>query len=211
MAKQGPQFRRPAMLAAGVAAHIPGGIDPAKRAELGHLTAQAILQQTRATGDEQVISRLLQLVESQGIEELAQLWAHAEPDTLPGTLWRLYALQQSIRHDGEQAAHWYRLGLPVAQVAGAVAGVVEPPTPAHLNRVIDEVLSGFFTGDLAIALERAAAYARVLVTGIAIDADSREVDDAELSTSMTQVAANLQQLATQFERAAQLWRQNELL
>jgi len=199
------------MLDPGVAAHIPGGIDPARRDELGHLTAQIILNETRATGDQRMVQRLLALVEEQGIDEVAELWSRAEPDTLPGTLWRLYALQQTTRGDGEQAAHWYQLGLPTAQVAGAVAGVVEPPTPEHLSQVIDDVLSGFFTGDLAIALERAAAYSRVLVTGIAFDADTREVDDSELGVSMTKVAANLQQLASQFEHSARLWRLGELV
>ena len=199
------------MLDAGVAAYIPGGIDPARRDEMGHLTAQVILKETRATGDPQMVAQLLRLVESQGIDELAELWANAAPDTLPGTLWRLYALQQATRSEGEQAAHWYRLGLPTAQVAGVVAGVVEPPTPQHLERVIDEVLSGFFTGDLAVALERAAAYARVLVTGIALDADARDLDDKTHSVSMTKVAANMQQLATQLEWSAKLWRKGELL
>jgi len=198
------------MLDAAVAAHIPGGIDPARRNEIGHLTAQAILRQTQANGDQAFVDRLLKLVETEGVDSLAELWSKADADTLPGTLWRLYALQQTTRRDGEQAAHWYRVGLPTAQVAGAVAGVVEPPTPEHLNRVIDEVLSGFFTGDLAIALERAAAYARVLVTGIAIDADDRDFDDAKLSQQMTQVAGNLQQLATQLEDSARLWRLGEL-
>jgi len=205
------QFRRPAMLNPAVAAHIPGGIDPARRDELGHLTAQVILRETRASGDPAMVERLLGLVEEQGIDAVAELWSHAEPDTLPGTLWRLYTLQQTTRRDGAQAAQWYRLGLPTAQVAGAVAGVMDPPTPEHLNQVIDEVLSGFFIGDLAVALERAAAYVRVLVTGIALDADIRELDDAALSSSMTAVAANLQKLAIQFDRAAKLWRQAELV
>ena len=206
-----PRFRRPAMLDAGVAAYIPGGIDPARRAEMGHITAAIIMHQTRTSEDPEMVARLLNLVEDQGIDTLAEIWAYAEPDTLPGALWRLYSLQQTTRNDGERVAHWYKLGLPTAQVAGAVAGVVEPPTSTHLNRVIDEVLSGFFTGDLAVALERAAAYARVLVTGIAFDADAREVDDAALSSSMTKVAANLQLLAAQFDESAKLWRNGELL
>lgn len=199
------------MLYAGVAAGIPGGIDPARRTEMGHLTAQIILQQTRNQADRIIVERLLHLVETQGIESVAELWATAEPDTLPGTLWRLYTLQQATRRDGEHAAHWYKLGLPIAQVSGAVAGVVEPPTPQHLEAVINEILSGFFAGDLAVALERAAAYLRVLVTGLAYDADARDIDDAALGASMTTTAANLQQLAIQFERAAQLWRAGELL
>ena len=45
------------------------------------------------------------------------------------------------------------------------------PGPADVRAVADAVLSGVYTGDLAVALERAAAFCQVLATGAAFDAD----------------------------------------
>ena len=44
-------------------------------------------------------------------------------------------------------------------------GVAEPPGPAEMQQLTDAILTGVFDGDLAIALERAAAFCRVVASG----------------------------------------------
>lgn len=204
------RFRRPAMLDAGYAAAIPGGLDPARRDEVAHVTAQAIVAQGRATTDPEVVKRLIHLVEDEGIEAIASLWADAPAVSLPGALWRLYALRLWTGHDPTAAVVWYRLGEPAAPVRHAVVGVAEPPTPEHLLQLVDDVLSGVYRGDLAIALERAGAYARVLATGMALDADNRDLTDRAQGTAVTNSAAKLQRTASELEQAATLWRDGVL-
>jgi len=207
----GPQkFRRPAMLDPGFAAQIPGGLDPALRDQIAHQTAQAIVQNGRATTDPQIVDRLIHLVEEEGIETIAGLWADATALSLPGALWRLYALRLWMQHDTQTAVVWYRLGEAAAAVSHAIAGVAEPPTPEHLLQLVDDVLSGVYKGDLAVALERAGAYARILATGMALDADSRDLVDQKAASAMTISAANLQRTARELEQAAKQWRRNAL-
>jgi hypothetical protein len=204
------QFRRPAMLKPGYAAQIPGGIDPALKDHSAHLTAGAIVAQGRATTDPEVVARLIHLVEEEGIETVAGLWADSPAVSLPGALWRLYALRLWTQHDTAAAVVWYRLGEGAAQVRHAIAGVAEPPTPESLLALVNEVLSGVYRGDLAVALERAGAYARVLATGMALDADSRDLVDRQAGSALTGSAANLQRTAHDLEQAAALWRSGEL-
>lgn len=210
MMAESQKFRRPAMLDAGFAAAIPGGLDPARRDEVAHLTAQAIVSQGRAATDPEVVKRLIHLVDDEGIEAVASLWADAPAISLPGALWRLYALRLWTGHDPAAAVVWYRLGEPAAPVRHAVVGVAEPPTPEHLLQLVDEVLSGVYRGDLAGALERAGAYARVLATGMALDADNRDLTDHSQGSAITKSAANLQRTAHELEQAAGQYRQGIL-
>ena len=80
-------------------------------------------------------------------------------------------LREWVRRDPRTVAERYRLGEQRAEVHGAVAGVAAPPGPHEVAEVVDAVLSGVYAGDLAVALERAAAFCRVLATGAALDAD----------------------------------------
>ena len=200
------RFRRPAMLDPAVASQIPGDVDPATRHDLAHATAQLILAGVHGEPDPVIVERAVKLVADQGLDTLAELWAALPAETLPGTLYRLYSLQQWTGSAGQTASLWYRLGMDAAPAANVIAGVVEPPTPEHLAELVDEILSGFFRGDLAVALERAAAYAQVLATGAAFDADSRDVTSEGEGAATTTTAANLSRLAGQFLHSAELWR-----
>ena len=76
--------------------------------------------------------------------------------------------EQVLRAMGEYAA-----GIRHTGVDHAVAGAAEPPGPEELRAVVDAVLAGVFDGDLGVALERAAAFCRVVAAGRA------EVSDGE--------------------------------
>jgi hypothetical protein len=150
------------------------------------------------------------LVAEQGLDTVTELWSSATADTLPGALYRLYLLQQWTIREAHSASDWYHQGMAAAPVASAVVGVCEPPSPDQLRALVDEVLSGFFVGDLAGALDRAAAYTRVLATGIAFDADTRDLTDQALGTMMTTSAASFAKVSRELTEAAKLQRENAL-
>ena len=189
---------------------IPGDVDPALRSEIAHTTAGALVQGGRATEDPEVVERLVRLVESEGLDTVAALWADSPSTTLPGALWRLYVLREWVRRDPRTVAERYRMGLARAEVHDVVAGVASPPGPDEVSQQVDAVLSGVFTGDLAVALERAAAFCRVLATGAALDADHLEDRDSELARRVTHGASGLVRTAEELEHAAGMWRAGHL-
>lgn len=200
------------MLDPAAADELPGGIDPALRSQVAHTTAAAVVHGGRAgAGDDPaLVERLVHLVESEGLDVVAALWADSPASTLPGTLWRLYVLREWVRRDPSTLADRYRLGVAAAEVSHAVAGVVSPPGPEELRTVLDAVLSGVYTGDLAVALERGAAFCRVLATGAAFDADHLDLADADSATRLTRGAGSLVRTAEELEHAAALWRTDQL-
>ncbi|WP_275002295.1 hypothetical protein [Promicromonospora iranensis] len=189
---------------------LPGEVDPALRDEVAHATARALVDRARTTEDPAVVERLIHLVENEGLDTVAGLWADAAAVSLPGALWRLYVLREWVRRDMATVMLRYRLGVEAAPVQEAVAGVPSPPEPGDLRILADAVLSGVFTGDLGVALERAGAFCRILSTGAAFDADSREVADPTGATRMTRSASSLLRTAEELERAGGLWRNGSL-
>lgn len=192
------------------AEELPGDLDPALRDQVAHTTAAAMVHGARASEDPAVVERLVTLVEREGLDTVAGLWADSAATTLPGALWRLYALREWVRRDPEVVALRYGLGVHVLPVAEVVAGVVSPPGPSEVRAVADAVLSGVYSGDLAVALERAAAFCRVVAVGAAHDADARETVDPDAARRLTHGAAALQNTAEDLERAAALWRTGRL-
>ena len=202
--------RRPAMLDPQEADELPGALDPALRNEIAHTTAAALVHQGRATADREVVARLVALVETEGLDVVAALWADSAPATLPGALWRLYVLREWVRRDPGTVADRYRQGTAAVPVHDVVAGVADAPGPADVRAVADAVLSGVYTGDLAVALERAGAFCRVLAAGAALDADRLDEVDPKGATRMTFGASALLRTAEELEHAAQLWRGDRL-
>jgi hypothetical protein len=196
------------MLDPRAADELPGDIDPALRGEVAHTTAHAIVHRGRASEDPDVVQRLIRLVESEGLDTIAAMWSDSPHTTLPGALWRLYALREWVRRDPRTVSERYRLGTRRAEVHDAVAGVASPPGPDEVVHVVDAVLSGVFRGDLAVALERAAAFCRVLATGAAEDADL--TDDEETARRMTRGASGFVRAADELDAAAGMWRAGHL-
>ena len=223
--------RRPAFLPPAAADSYLGAVDPAQRIEAAHATAEALVRHGR-DGDDERTARLVALADEHGIDEMAHLWADRPADTLPGALWRLYALRAGIRRDPVDMARAFEAGRHRAPVHEAVAGVGEPPGPDEVRAVADAVLAGAFTGDLGVALERAAAFCRVVSIGWALLADSLDdpldpwraaaadlaADPATPSTpvpvtpaaGLTRRAADLLRTGVQLELAATRWREGGL-
>lgn len=160
-----PRHHRPAARDAGFFDERIGGADPAELREAGDLAATLLVRGVSASADPALAERVLHLADSEGLETLAQVWAGAPPDTLAGSLWRLYALRAWVHATPREAAREYEAGLARAQVAEVVAGVADPTGPEELKTMVDDTLRGIAGGDFAVTLFRAAAFARVIATG----------------------------------------------
>ena len=171
-------------------AAIEAGDDPAVVAEAADRAATIIVRGARGPDQEAVGERLLHLADTEGIETIAELWSGAPADSLAGCLWRLYLLRQWVYADPVAVAHQFEAGRAYAPVAGAVAGVADPPGPEELKTMIDHVLRGIAISDFADVLLRASAFARVVATGRAV-----------LETPPEE-ASRMQTLADQLDRAA---------
>ena len=168
-----PSSRRPArpgQLAPGLLDQMAGGMDPGQVSEISHMSAAALLDRVRHSEDPQVVRRVVTLVETHGVDEIAELWSDAEADSLPGVLWRLYLLRSWMREHREPIARLWRVGEPVATSASAIAGIDQAPEEEDIVRLADSILSGAFVGDFAVALERAAAFVDVVARGLRVEA-----------------------------------------
>ena len=166
------------------------------------MTAAAIVEAGRAAEDTETAERLVRLVDEHGLDTVAALWADSPARSLPGVLWRLYVLREWVRRDPAGVAADYDSGMHVAQVPRVVAGAAEPPTAEGLGTLLDAILGGVFSGDLAIALERAGAFCRVVSAG--------RVDRSEDDASARR-AASLMDTADDLEAGARLWRSGDLV
>ena len=183
------------------------GGDPARRVELAHVTAGAVLRASR----EGSVEAPVDLVERiGGIEVLAELWRDAEAGTLPATLLTLHLLRTWCRQSGSEAARLYGIGVVREEVAHVVAGVALPPGPDDVASVADAVLTSTYAGDLAVALERAAAFSIVVASGRRSVAHDRAGDDAIEATRQLRLAEGNDRCARDLTQAARAWRAGQL-
>jgi hypothetical protein len=193
--------RRPAFFSeAALEAHGPA-YDPTEQIHVAHETALALVHAGRAASDPAVTRKLVALVDDIGLSTLAELWSQRPARSLPGALWRLYVLREWVQRAPDEACREYAAGIRFTGPNHAVAGAAEPPGPQEMGRVIDEVLRGVFEGDLAVALERASAFCRVVSAG---RADISSGDEA------AEQAANVLVMAEDLTICARLWRSGDL-
>nr|WP_236023757.1 hypothetical protein [Bifidobacterium miconis] len=187
---------------------------------MSHASAAALLDRVHHTADPQVVARVLTLVDREGVDVIAELWSRSEPDSLPGILWRLYLLRSWMRQHDASIARLWRVGEPVATAASAIAGVDAAPTEDDIARTADSILAGAFTGDFAVALERAAAFTDVVALGLRVEAkrlsSSSSVAAAgvqrqpDKAARLLHTASNLMVTARDFRHGASLWRRGKL-
>lgn len=190
---------------------VKGGEDPAVLVRSAHETAQALVSRVRAHPDPEVVDRLIVFAEREGIDAVAELWSRAAPLTLPGALWRLYLLREMVRRDAEQVS--LAFGRGVARLRGidpVVAGAPDPAGPEELLALADEILRGVFEGDLALALDRAAAFCRVAADGSLDLADDADSTEPQRSGVLTRRASRLTLLADELSASARLERDGAL-
>ena len=190
---------------------IIGGEDPAQILRAAHETAQALVGHGRTTEDPEVVDRLVAYTDVHGIEALAELWSRSSAGTLPGALWRIYLLRLMIREDPEGTSVLFQRGSEVLRtIDTAVAGAVDPTGPAEITALADDILRGLFTGDFAVALDRASAFSRIIASGALSVADDAEGTEPKRASTLTTRASRLTQMAGEFAHCARLHRGERL-
>jgi hypothetical protein len=179
-----------------------GGVEMTSRAELAAATAAVLVNEGRGCGGDE---RFVGLADRIGLDTLAELWRDADPVSLPGALWALYLLRQWCHSAEDDVVRLWRAGEPVASVDAAVAGVDDLADVDSVRRVADAVLTGVYRGDLAVALERAAALFRVIAAGrreLAHDGPERDDEFARADRN--------EKAAADLAAAARRWREGTL-
>lgn len=171
---------------------------PAETAEAAHAAALTVVQAGRESAGT-TSERLVRLVDDVGLDTLAQLWSARPARSLPGVLWRLYIVREWVQRQPVEASRQYSAGMRSAEVSHVIAGIGEPPTAEQVRVLADRILTGVFDGDLAVALERCAAFCRVIATGRA------ELDDGDVVSAAAMLAT-----AEDLEASATLWRAGSL-
>ena len=130
--------------------------------------------------------------------------------SLPGSLGWLSAFWSATVRDPERISVYFRAGKDTAQVSHVVAGAAEPPGAEEMKSMADAILSGAFDGDFDVALERSAAFCRVVALGQATLADGAEHSNANHASKLTRNSHLLVKTAEDLEHAANAWRLGEL-
>jgi hypothetical protein len=193
-----PRHRRPSMPGARHFDALVGDVDPAVRSEAADRSAALLVRGPRSPEETAVVERIVALADTEGLEEIAEVWAGSAPESLAGSLWRLFLLRSWVYADPLGAARQFDAGRRHSQVMEVVAGVTSPPGPDEVRTLADQVLRGIRQGDYADTLFRAAAFAHLAAIGRAHLADG--VDAAEPGPHDLS-AARLMTLAQQLESA----------
>ncbi len=175
-------------------------IEPFARAELAAATAAAVITHGRGGAES-----LVDLADRVGLDTLAELWRHEHPSSLPGALWALYLLRRWCQSNGDEVTRLWRAGRPYAPADEVVAGVSDDADPAAIEALADAVLHGAYLGEFDVALERAAAFFRIIAIGRreTAAADAEGDRDRRLADRNDEVADGL-------TVAAMGWRSNPL-
>jgi hypothetical protein len=204
-------FHKPTQFSGSKFESFQGGDDPASISRVAHETAQALLARVQSDPDPRIVERLIAYTDEHGIDTVAELWSRAAPRSLPGALWRIYLVRLLIRQDPDGTSFLYQRGVDVAvTIDPVVAGASIPTGPAEIMVVADEILRGVFTGDFAVALDRAAAFCRVTATGCTSVADDLDATEPARSSELTTRALRFSTTAQDFASCARLWRHHSL-
>ena len=187
-------------------------------------------------------ANLVTLADAVGLDTLAELWRDAEPDSLAGSLWALYVLRTWCRTSGAEVVRLWQAGRALAPADEVVAGVADrlpSSDPRAVEELADAVLGGAYTGELDVALDRAAAFFRIVAIGRRSSVDlGGELDsgvdgaggdgarsdgarsdgarsdgarsDGARGPSQTELADRNERVAAGLSRAAKRWRAGKL-
>ena len=188
------QFHRPARLDPEAAEQIEGSTDTAVASELAHRAAQALIGGFPGTdSDDDPITRcgVVAAVATNGVDDIAELWADSPATTLPGTLWRLFLVREWIRRDPELVDRRYATVIDLTEADDttntrfeSALGEARPvPAPTDLRERLDAVLAGSVEDsvtEIAPLLSATAGFLRALAAGsnpVWIEDDTDELAD----------------------------------
>ncbi|WP_291057425.1 DNA-directed RNA polymerase subunit beta [Herbiconiux sp.] len=204
-------FHKPMFFSGQAFAAFHGGEDPATINRVAHETAGALLSRVRDDPQPEVIDRLIAFTDDHGIDTVAELWSRAGAHSLPGSLWRIYLLRALIRQDPELTSYFFERGAQlIPSIDPVVAGAESPTGPKEITELADRILRGLFTGDFAVALERAAAFCRIMAQGCASIADDAEIGAPETASTLTTRALRFESIGDDLSQSAALWRRDGL-
>jgi hypothetical protein len=205
------EFHKPTQYSGDKFDTFVGGDDPAQISRVAHETAQALLNRVRNNPESEIVDRLVAFTDQHGIDAVAELWARASPRSLPGALWRIYLMRALVRQDADGSSFLYQRGTEVAtSIDPVVAGATAPTGPEEITTLANQILRGLFEGDFAIALDRAAAFCRIMSLGCTSVADDSDAASPERATELTTRALRFSQTAAEFTSCARLWRSGAL-
>ena len=205
------QFHKPTQYSGDKFDTFVGGEDPAQISRVAHETAQALLSRVRDNPEAEIVDRLVAFTDQNGIDAVAELWARANPRSLPGALWRIYLMRALVRQDADGSSFLYQRGSEVAtSIDPVVAGAPNPTGPDEITTLADQILRGLFTGDFAIALDRAAAFCRIMALGCTSVADDSDAASPDRASELTTRALRFSQTAAEFTSCSRLWRSGTL-
>lgn len=201
------EFQRPVLKATDRFDWFIGSDDPAVLHRLAHDTSWALLDRVRSQHDPELVQRVIEVADGEGIHDIAELWSKSHPKSLSGLLWRLYLLRRLVTVNPEGATELFDIGLRTAQtIDPVVAGVAAPVTPEAIRDLCNVILRGAFTSDFADALDRAASAAHIFSMGAAALADDRDPHDPTHAADLTTQALRFDEMARELRAGATSWR-----
>ena len=127
----------------------------------------SLLVRSSGSIDDEVLNRLRTFVDTEGLDTLAELWSHYEVGSLPRALWRLFQIRERVVHSPDDVGHLVQRGLEsLDTIDPIVVGTQQPVTAESVRKLIEQILTGSFSGSLADALERASSLARLVASGL---------------------------------------------
>jgi len=205
------EFHKPTQYSGDKFDTFVGGEDPAQISRVAHDTALALLSRVRDNPESAIVERLVAFTDQHGIDAVAELWSRANPRSLPGALWRIYLVRALVRQDPTGTSFLYQRGVEVAtSIDPVVAGATAPTGPEEITTLADQILRGLFQGDFAVALDRAAAFCRIMALGCSSVADDSDSTSPERASELTTRALRFSTTANEFVSCARLWRTDSL-
>jgi len=201
------EFHKPTQYSGDKFDTYEGGEDPASIHRAAHDTAHALIERARESDDDAIVDRLVSYTDQHGVDALAELWARSGPKTLPGALWRIYLVRVLIRQAPEDTSYLFQRGTEeLGTIDAVVAGAEMPTGPEEITELADRILRGLFRGDFATALDRAAAFCRVMSAGATSVADDVDAITPERASELTTRALRLSVTGQELTAAARLYR-----
>lgn len=205
------EFHKPTQYSGDKFDTFVGGEDPAQISRVAHDTALALLSRVRDNPESAIVERLVAFTDQHGIDAVAELWSRANPRSLPGALWRIYLVRALVRQDPTGTSFLYQRGVEVAtSIDPVVAGATAPTGPEEITTLADQILRGLFQGDFAVALDRAAAFCRIMALGCSSVADDSDSTSPKRASELTTRALRFSTTANEFVSCARLWRTDSL-